>query len=213
MLDIPDYRVTDIAWVRRLIRETGWGTLVTSGPGGIAASHYPFILQDSEAERPVLLTHVGKPDEQILGILDGSGPGTADREVLVTIEGPNGYVSPSWYPAEQIIPTWNFVAAHLWGTPEVLDEEENFRVLTRLVDEFEAPVENPSSLLLDEEMTRRVATETVGLRIPMERWEAKNKLSQDKAPEVVRDVIAHLEAPGPYANAALAAEMRRNSGL
>lgn len=228
MLDVDDYAVTDVAWVRRLVREVGWGTIVTSGANGLTASHYPFLLEDPNADDMVLLTHVGKPDEQILGITgqeaQANGEAAASpaatassahagSQVLVMVEGPNGYISPSWYPPEQIIPTWNFVTAHLWGTPEVLSDDDNYRVLTRLVDEFEAPVDNPSSLRLNEAMTRKVAAATVGLRIPVDRWEAKNKLSQDKAAPVVANVIEQLSGDGPYANHGLADEMRRNYGL
>ncbi len=64
--------------------------------------------------------------------------GLGESEVLVIVQGPHGYISPSWY-AEPAVPTWNFVSAHLSGVPEILTTEENLRVLERLVDHFEQP--------------------------------------------------------------------------
>jgi transcriptional regulator len=203
MLTVDAYEVTDPAWVRDLVRRVGWGTLVTHGPSGIEASHYPFLLEEA-GEDIVLLTHLGKPDDELLDLTG---------EAMVLIDGPHGYISPSWYPPEQIIPTWNFMSAHLWGVPELLEPEENYRVLTRLVDEFEAPVEAPSSLRLNEAMTRRVAAATTGLRIRVTRFRGKNKLSQDKDPATVRSIVQHLAGTGHYANAPLARAMSNEFGL
>ncbi|GAA1816212.1 hypothetical protein GCM10009749_27460 [Agromyces neolithicus] len=55
----------------------------------------------------------------------------------------------------------------------------------------------------------RIATGTVGLRIPIDRFVAKNKMSQNKPDETVDRIIAELDGDGPYASPALAAEMRR----
>ncbi|MBK0297291.1 FMN-binding negative transcriptional regulator, partial [Bacillus sp. S34] len=72
-----------------------------------------------------------------------------------------------------------------WGTPEILSDDENFRVLGELVDHFERVMPSPVSLQVDEETARRMAKGTVGIRIRVTRFDARAKLSQNKAPEVV----------------------------
>jgi transcriptional regulator len=131
-----------------------------------------------------------------------------DEEMLLIVAGPHGYVSPSWYGEGAIrAPTWNFTVAHCYGVPELLGEEENLRVLTRLVDHFERHVERP--MQLDQEFGAKLARGTVGLRLPISRFVCKVKMSQDKDPVSQRQVLDALRRDGPYGNDALADVMQR----
>jgi transcriptional regulator len=195
----PVHATTDPDAVRDLVRSNPWATIVSSGTDGLVASHYPVLLDESSAEL-ALLTHVGRPDEEVHGF--------GDAEVLVIVQGLHGYVSPSWYgPDATRAPTWNFSVAHCHGVPELLGAEENLATLTRLVERFEREVEEP--LYLDQEWGAQIAKGTVGLRIPVTRFVCKRKLSQDKDDVSRRQVIAKLREPGPYEHPALADEMER----
>ena len=195
----PAHAVTDPDVVRDLIRHNPWATIVSSNGGELVASHYPVLLDEESADL-ALLTHVGRPDEEVHGF--------GGTELMVIVQGRHGYVSPSWYgPGSIRAPTWNFSVAHLYGVPTVLGAAENLATLTRLVERFEAAVEKPR--YLDQEWGAEIAKGTVGLRIPVERFVCKRKLSQDKDDLSRRQVIAKLREPGPYMDAELAAEMER----
>lgn len=195
----PKHAVDDADVVRALIRENPWATLVSSTGDGLVASHSPVLLDD-ETEELAIVTHVGRPDDEIHGL--------GSSEVLLIVQGRHGYISPSWYaPGATRAPTWNYSVAHCYGVPEVLDEEENLRVLARLVERFERDVEEP--MLLDPEWARPVALGTVGMRLPITRFVCKRKLSADKDPVTQRQVIDHLRRPGPYHDPQLADEMER----
>jgi transcriptional regulator len=200
----PSFTLASEEGVKRLVREHPWMTIVSmTDATGLVASHYPVLL-DEEADGIVLLTHVGRPDEVVHEL--------GRHEILVIVQGPHGYISPGWYDANPAVPTWNFITAHLYGTPELLDESENLRVLERLVDHFEDPMPEPRRMrgtAENSEYADRIATGTVGLRIPITRFVAKNKMSQNKPAETVDRIIDELEGDGPYASPALAAEMRR----
>lgn len=196
----PAYASDDPAVVRRLIEENPWAVLV-SGKSGLVASHCPVLL-DEETEGLAIVTHLGKPDDE-LHELGG--------EMLAIVQGEHGYVSPSWYgPGATRAPTWNFSVAHLYGVPEVLSEEENLEALTRLVAHFERRVEEP--MYLEREWATPFARGTVGIRLRVERFVCKRKLSQDKDPVSQRQVIERLRAPGPYQHTALADEIERELG-
>ncbi len=195
----PTHATTDPEAVRDLVRRNPWATIVSDNDGELVASHYPVLLDERSAEL-ALLTHVGRPDEEVHGF--------GEAEVLVIVQGLHGYVSPSWYgPGATQAPTWNFSVAHIYGVPEPLDEEANLATLTRLVEHFEHRVEEP--MYLDQDWGRRIAKGTVGLRIPVTRFVCKRKLSQDKDELSRRQVIARLREPGPYRQPELAAEMER----
>jgi transcriptional regulator len=198
----PHHVVTDAAVVRTLIDENPWATLVSENDGELVASHCPVLLDDRDDELAVV-THVGRPDEQLHGF--------GAREVMLIVAGPHGYVSPSWYGEHGVrAPTWNFSVAHCYGVPEVLEADDNLRVLTRLVERFEREVEAP--VFLDPELGARLAPGTVGLRLPIGRFVCKVKMSQDKDPQSRRQVLAALRRPGPYHQPALADDMERALG-
>lgn len=200
----PRHAVTDVQFVRDLVAREGFATIVSSTSAGPVASHYPVMLEGG-ADELVVLTHLGRPDERIHELDAAASEG---REVLVIVQGHHGYVSPSWYsPGASKAPTWNFTVAHLWGVPQVLTPEENLETLVALVAHFEQHVEEP--MWLDRDWGAPVARGTVGLRIPVSRFDVKAKLSQDKDPESVQNVIDHLRAPGPYSHPALADDMER----
>jgi transcriptional regulator len=147
-----------------------------------------------------VVSHVGKPDEELHGL--------GAHEVMLIVQARHGYISPSWYAPEQApIPTWNFTVAHCYGTPQILDAQDNLRVLTRLTEHFERRVERPA--LLDQELGARILRGTVGYRMQIERFVCKVKLSQNKDRVTQRQVIAALRAPGPYQHPELADEMER----
>jgi transcriptional regulator len=100
--------------------------------------------------------------------------------------------------------------AHCYGTPQLLEEDANLAVLTRLVEHFERHVERP--LTLDQEWGALVAKGTVGVRLPIERFVCKVKMSQDKDPQSQRQVLEALRREGPYRNETLAGEMERVLG-
>ena len=204
----PDYAVDDVAAVRALVRENPWATLVSFVPGkGIVASHYPVLLEE-DAEGIVLVSHVGRPDERLHEL--------GAHECMVIVAGPQGYVSPGWYDTSPAVPTWNFAVAHLHGTPELLGDAENLRVLERLVDHFERVLPEPFLMnrsLENADYAARIVHGTVGFRLRVTRFEAKEKMSQDKPAAVVQRVIEALGRPGPYANPALAARMAQVHAL
>ncbi|HEY8588194.1 MAG TPA: FMN-binding negative transcriptional regulator [Naasia sp.] len=199
----PSFTLTDVEELKRLIRENPWGTFVSSTPEGIVASHYPIVLDESREELSIL-SHVGRPDEVVHGL--------GSSEILLIVQGPHGYISPGWYDAKPAVPTWNFVVAHLYGVPEILGPEENFRVLGDLVESFERGMPEPRLMEgtpANSEYAQRISSGTVGLRLTPTRVVAKSKLSQNRPEETVDRIIDELEGTGPYAQPALAAEMRR----
>lgn len=207
----PTFALTEIAEIKRLIRENPWATLVShTDAGGLVASHYPVILEEnaeSLEEDIVLVSHVGRPDEQLHEL--------GRHNLLIIIQGPHGYISPGWYDANPAVPTWNFVTAHLTGTPELLSDDENLRVLERLVNHFEDRMADPrrlSGTAADGAYAARIVQGTVGFRLRVTGFSAKNKMSQNRPAETVERIISELSGDGPYASPSLAAEMRRTHG-
>ncbi|MEF2976910.1 FMN-binding negative transcriptional regulator [Subtercola sp. YIM 133946] len=206
MRDTPSFRLDDVDEIRRLVAETGFGTLVSNTSRGLVASHYPIVLDPAAGAGEVsILTHVGRPDERLHEL--------GQHEVLLIVMGPHGYISPGWYDADPAVPTWNFVVAHLHGTPEILSDAENLRVLGDLVDHFEDRMPEPRRMnetLENAAYAARISSGTVGFRLTATRIEAKSKLSQNRPSETVERIIHELaDGSTAYRQPSLAAEMRR----
>lgn len=199
----PSFALADVAEMRRVVDENPWATIVSAGADGVVASHYVVVLDESHDDLTIV-GHVGRPDDLIHQM--------GDRELLVVFQGPHGYISPGWYGDVQAVPTWNYTAVHLSGVPEILSDAENLEVLDRLVDRFEKRMPDPRLMWErpnDPRFVERLAAGTVGFRLTPTRVVAKRKLSQNKPTETIETVIAALTGDGPYANPALAHEMRR----
>lgn len=218
MLEQPIYAMNDPARLRELIARHGWATLVSATGHGPVVSHLP-VLPDWAAE------NAGDGGATGGGGAGGDGAGltivghlaAADAElhelgahdVVVIVEGPNGYISPGHYRAAPYVPTWNFVVAHLHGRPEVLDADGTWQVLERTVAHFEAGRPEPWRLDSVLDFAHGLAPYATGFRLRPARVVGKHKLSQDKPREVAQRVVEALARGGEHGNPELAAAMRR----
>jgi len=196
----------DVA-VRDLLRHHGAADLVTSTDDGLRATLLPFVVDEDAAGAPVrLLGHVARTNEQWR--LPALG------EALVIVRGPDAYVSPSWYATKRehgrVVPTWNYVTAHVHGRLVVHDDAAWVEALVRRLT---AKHEDGRSerWSVDDAPPEYVAGQLraiVGVEVEVTRVEAKWKLSQNR-PEADRaGVLVGLDAEQSAAAHDVAEAMR-----
>lgn len=179
-----------------------WATLISQTTSGLVVSHAP-VLPEQSPNGVALVGHLALDDALVHEL------GSCD--VVVVLQGPHGYISPTWYVGGPYVPTWNFVVAHFHGRPAVLDEATTYDVLDRTVEHFEQQRPAPFHLGEVDEYARRIAPYVAGFRLVPERLVVKEKLSQDKPAEDWAGVVSGLENPDDvHANAGLAETMRRH---
>jgi transcriptional regulator len=162
--------------------------LIVSGAGGqLVASHLPLLLDRQNGRCGTLWGHYARanPHWQSAG----------GQDVLVVFSGPHAYVSPQWYQAERVVPTWNYVAVHAYGRLELVeDAAQTLALLERMVRHYEATQPVPWSLANQPaDFVERMARQIVAFRIPIERLEGKWKLNQNHPQERRERVVAALE--------------------
>ena len=157
------------------IRANPFAPLVTGGPGGLAATHLPFVLDERRGELGTLVSHMAAANPQTEALTEGA-------ETLVIFSGPHAYVSPRWYRPGDAVPTWNYFVVHAYGVPRVVSEPGEMREqLQAQAAAFEAgaprpwSMESASSAYLDSLLPGIVAFE-----IPIARPEGKAKMSQNR---------------------------------
>lgn len=177
------------------IRRTGLATLVSMTPDGLIATHAPLLLEETNGPNGTLVGHLARANPH--GRL-------ADPTVqtLVIFQGPEGYITPSWYAAKQehgkVVPTWNYVAIHAYGRLETFDDPSRLLdVVTRLTDLHESPRPKPWAVSdAPADFVQGMLKGIVGISLRIERLEGKAKLSQNRPATDRAGVVAGLRADG-----------------
>lgn len=171
--------------LHQLIHEHSFGILVTGGDAGLQATHLPFLL-DLREQPGVLQGHVARANPQWKALTTG-------EEALAIFRGPHAYVSPSAYRMPEAVPTWNYVAVHVYGRPRLVEEPDALlRLVTRLSARYEGERPKPwSPAKVSAEFLSAKLRGIVGFELPMARIVGKKKLSQNLGRE---DRVAAMEA-------------------
>ena len=161
------YKNENLDEVKDFIKENSFGILVNQVDGKPWATHIPLELEEN-----ILEGHIAKANPQWHSFSDQS-------EVLCIFNGPHAYVSSSWYQEEEV-PTWDYIAVHVYGKLTILDEESTMQSLHRLVNKYETRSKNPVSLANMSPKTLRQVKGVVGFQIEISDIQAAYKLSQTR---------------------------------
>lgn len=203
----PHFAETDPEVLAAVLREHNFGTLITAGPQGLFASHLAFV---PDPARPLerLYGHMARANPHWRNIGDGI-------EALAIFQGPHAYVSPSWYRTRPRVPTWNYIAVHVYGRVHLRTRlEQVLETLALTVRHQEEGRPEPWRMAdLPEDYVATMAKGVVAIELVVSRVEGKFKLSQN-VPRVDQEgAIAGLMAEGDALSRATAAAMRRACGL
>jgi len=203
---IPAHFAAGDAAVQELLARHGAADLITVTGNGLLATMLPFAYEPGAGEHGALLGHVARNNDQ------WRTPATG--ESLAIVRGPDAYVSPSWYAAKaehgRVVPTWNYVTAHVYGRLLVHDDPAWVEdVVRRLTGKHEAArLASPGQAKpwsVDDAPRAFVEGQLraiVGLELQITRIEAKAKLSQNRPLGDIAGVVAGLSARGDDRNAA-----------
>jgi len=212
MYQPPAFREDRIEVQHQLIRSHPLGLLITAGPGGLLANPFPFLLDQDSSGKGTLRLHIARANPQWREL-------EAVEECLVVFQGPQAYVTPSWYATKRetgkVVPTWNYATVHAWGCPRVMNDDvwlrRQIEDLTRSRESLRA-----APWRVDDAPADFVAAQMrgiVGVEIAVTRIEGKWKMSQNR-PEADRTgVIAGFREAGGAGEAIAAIVEERGAKL
>lgn len=178
-----------------LIRANPLGLLVSAGASGLVADHIPFVVDASAGAKGTLRCHVARANphwQTLQGV----------SECLVVFQGPQAYVTPSWYPSKRehgrVVPTWNYAIVHCWGAPRVMDDPAWLRAqIEALTNRMERPRAEPWEVNdAPEPFVAAQIRGIVGIEIEISRIEGKWKVSQNRSEADQAGVREGLNADG-----------------
>ncbi len=177
-----------------LIRAHPLATLITAGTGGIIANLVPFILVDT-GDKGTLRAHIAKANDQVKALEAGD-------ETLVVFQGPEAYITPSWYASKKehgrVVPTWNYVVVQVRGRPRVIDDAAWIRAqIGALTSSQESHRAEPWRVSdAPEAFIESQIKAIIGIEISIVSLEGKWKVSQNRPAADRQGVCAGLRAEG-----------------
>lgn len=201
----PAFREDRPELLHAAIRAHPLATLVTHGPSGLTANLVPFTLVTAGDGPDLLRAHLARANPQLADLRAGG-------EALVIFQGPQAYVTPSWYPAKRehgkVVPTWNYILVQAHGRPRVIDDAAWLRAqIDALTAQQEADRQDPWAVAdAPPDFVAAQLKGIAGVEIAIDRIEGKWKASQNQPAANRAGVAAGLRALDPASPMAAAME-------
>jgi transcriptional regulator len=198
----PIYRRTTDARAFDLVQDRAFGQITLTGPDGLLASHIPVLLAPDETTLDMHLVR----SNPILRLLD------TPQDALLAVMGPDGYVSPDWYGADDQVPTWNYAAVQIRGTLEALDHATMHDMLDRQSAHFEdqLPKTPWTTAKMTPDVLEKMMRQIVPCRMTITDVQSTFKLNQNKPDDVRLRAADAMESSGIGMETATLAALMRN---
>ena len=197
------FAIDDLQQMQQHMLDTRLAMVITHGAQGLQASHLPLLLRPDEGPNGTLYGHFARANPQWKELQEGA-------EALVIFAGADAYVSPGFYPGKaehgKVVPTWNYVAVHAYGTAQVItDAEPLLDLVSALTDHHEAGRAQPWKVAdAPADYIDGMLKAIVGFALPIQRLEGKRKLSQNRSSADMAGVREGLAASPDAQDRALA---------
>lgn len=197
---IPDiFKNENKEAITSFIEENSFGLLINQTNGKLWATHIPLELSVNKEGKEILQGHISKENLQWQGF-------TENDQVLAVFSGPHSYISSSWYDHENV-PTWNYIAVHIYGKIKIIEGDAVIESLTNLVDKYE---KNSVCPVRVEDLSKKTMMQTRGIvafEIEIGEIQAKQKLSQNRDEKNYQAIITELEKSQNPQEISIAKEM------
>jgi transcriptional regulator len=198
------YEEKDHEKIQAFIRENSFAILISVLDGRPVGTHIPLLQEKDDQGRDILIGHISRGNDQKLSLADGA-------KVLAIFPGPHAYVSPRWY-TQINVPTWNYIAVHVYGTINIIEGEALRAALSRLVNNYEQHLPRPVDIgEIPEKQLQAEMRGIVGFQILIDDIQAAYKLSQNRDEQSYHKVTEKL-AEGDETARAVAEEMEQRRG-
>ena len=199
---IPEiYKNENQEEIREFIQANSFGLLINQANEKLCATHIPLKLEINEEGKDILCGHISKENPQWNGFIHND-------QILAVFSGPHSYISSSWYDHENV-PTWNYVAVHVYGKIKIIEGEAVIESLKKLVDKYEKKSENPVRV---EDLSTKTMMQSRGIvafEIEITEIQATRKLSQNRDKKNHQNIVHELEKANTNQSIAIANEMKK----
>lgn len=197
----------DVETLQEFVWAHPLGVLVTMTSSGLDGNHIPFLIDAEPAPYGTLRGHVARANPIWREV-------TPTTEALVIFQGPDSFISPSWYPSKRetasVVPTWNYIVVHAHGRLSVIEDADWLRAhVEALTNRHEQDRAVPWAVTdAPADYIQKMVGAIVGLEIQVTRLTGKWKLSQNRSERDRAGVVTGLMGEGTASASAMAALVR-----
>jgi transcriptional regulator len=187
--------------IHAFLSANSFGILINQTEGKLTATHIPLELDTNLEGNLILQGHLLRENPQWKAFSERD-------EILAIFSGPHSYISSSWYDHENV-PTWNYIAVHVYGKIKIIEGEAVIASLKKLVDKYEVASKNPVKV---EELSQKTMMQSRGIvafEIEITEIQATKKLSQNRDDKNYENIISELEKTKDNQSIAVANEMKK----
>jgi transcriptional regulator len=177
------YRAEDREEILEFLRQNNFPAIVSFDGTRPIATHAPVELVEDESGNLIIYAHMSRANPQWKTF--------GEQEILLIFQGAHTYISPRWYNHVNV-PTWNYMMIHVYGTVRLLEGDELYRLLSRLVHNHE-PNTGYSLESLPQDFVEKEMKGIVGFAIDVTRLDAGYKLSQNRNDEDHENIVRELD--------------------
>jgi len=193
------YREDDRTKILEFLNQNNFAALVTHDGERPIATHLPFEITETNSKL-ILYSHMSRANPQWRTF--------GGQEALVIFQGAHTYISPRWYNHVNV-PTWNYMTVHAYGKPSLLEGDELYKMMSRLIEMHEAYSDYRLESL-PHDFVHKEMKGIVGFALDVTRVEASYKLSQNRDDESYKNIIRELEKRVDESSHMIAGAMKRN---
>jgi transcriptional regulator len=192
------YREEDRENILEFLKQNNFPALVTHGGEKPIATHLPVEVVEAEDGSLTVLGHMSRANPQWKSF--------GEQEALLIFQGAHTYISPRWYDHVNV-PTWNYMMVHVYGKVRLVEGDELYSLLSKLVQKHE--VQTSYNLEgLPQDFVRKEMNGVVGFAVDVTRVDAGCKLSQNRNDADYENIVRELERRGDEQSAGVAKAMR-----
>ena len=192
------YREEDRETILAFLRQNNFPAIVSFDGEKPIATHAVVEVTEDENGKMSIYSHISRANPQWKTF--------GSQEIMLIFQGTHTYISPTWYNHVNV-PTWNYMMIHVYGKVRLLQGEELFELLSRLVRNHEA---NSQYRLesLPQDFVQKEIKGVVDFAIDITRIDAGYKLSQNRNDEDHENIVRELDKRGDPDSAKVAMAMR-----
>ena len=199
----PFYKNENIEEVAAFIEANSFGILISQTDTKLWGTHIPLELDVNDEGKKILFGHISKGNLQWKNFVN-------DNEVMAIFNGPHTYISSSWYDHENV-PTWNYIAVHVYGKIKIIEGAKVVNALKKLVDKYEKKSAKPVSVeTMSSDFLNKHINGIIAFEIEITEIQSAYKLSQNRDEKNHKNITSELRSSGDLNAIAVANEMEKH---
>ncbi len=193
------YKEEDMVQLVAFMNQYPFALLISQLDGKPFATHLPFIIEKNE-NGILLQSHMALANPQWKQL--------AGQQVLIVFSEPHAYISPSLYEKKENVPTWNYIAVHIYGHATLIENQDKVeQLLHKTISTFE-PAYVAQYKELNSDYLRRMVKGIKAFSIEVNDVQGKFKLSQNKTIVEQKNIVDHLQKQNENTSVAIAQYMK-----